>query len=68
MNEQILTTIVGNDEAKTLLLTEPFYGAFCHVLFSLGRLGLKPYVPSTFDQGVNFEGGKHTPLRLYTLQ
>jgi hypothetical protein len=30
MDEQILSSIIGNDESETLLIVEPFDFAFCH--------------------------------------
>jgi hypothetical protein len=61
MNEQILTTIVGSDEAKTLLLVEPLHGTSCHVVFSLDLNASIVQVPSTIHQGYAPREEKYTP-------
>jgi hypothetical protein len=32
VHEEILTAVLGGDEAEALRIVEPFYGACCHVL------------------------------------
>jgi hypothetical protein len=36
MNEQIVATIIRDDETVSFSLTEPFYRTCIHVFFSLG--------------------------------
>ena len=52
MNEQVLTTIIGSDEAETLFLVEPLYRTSCHVIFSLDLGASTVQVPSTVHQGM----------------
>lgn len=52
MNEQILTAIIRDDEAKTLLLTEPFNRTLCHFVFSLDPSGPIQQRPSSVIRGM----------------
>ena len=52
MNEQILAAIIRDDEAKTLLLTEPFDRSLCHFVFSLDPEGPIQQRPSFVIRGM----------------
>jgi hypothetical protein len=62
MDKQILTTIIGSDEAETLLLIEPLYDTSCHVVFSLDLGASTVQVPS-----VLFIRGMLRGKKVYTL-
>lgn len=56
MNEQVLATVIRDDEAEPLLLTEPLDSPLCHFVFSSDPCGPTLRIPSLDWQRHHFEG------------
>lgn len=60
VNEQILATVIGDNETKAFLFTEPFHCTLCHFVFSSDPPVSKRHSLGC-HKGYALEGGKYTP-------